>query len=665
MPQRHDAFGPEDAAGASQSAATPRAPCRPARFSTSQSILASGLCLFAVLVAVKLTVLREATSLGDSDSPLATRHALLLGELALATSEDAALVLALSIAAAALAWPWRWPRMTMAVTGGTAVLFAALAVYAVASLKLWRAFHSWLTYPLYFHSGGLTELEMGVKASLSTLWLVKLAAIGVGFLLMQQALARWRGRWWLAFCGAASRRRLWIPLAAALTALWPFVPPSDRPERQNPYLTLARSYLTNSAGIGRELTLAPSWSQEFGPESADRREPQPPGNRAVERDIAPIKRPKLNVVVVVLESVGARFLHLYGAPWRNSDTLERLAGRGVVFDDIYAHASLTAESIVAINSSVYPRSDTRLTTWENPGLTVPDLAEALAAHGYRSALVSQTFRGRGIRDYVTARHFDMAVDASDLAANETGSGETVDDARLAREGLRWIDLASKGEPFLLMLWTYQTHYPYYASDPVAEREPGKPKLNRFLAAAQAADDMLRDVVDGLRRRGLWESTLLVVTGDHGQCYHPRLDLSGARDLHESSVHVPLVISCPALFEGCRHSSTLGQHIDLAPTVLDLLGFAAPAAWQGRSLFAADRSPRAYFIDKLETRPIYGLREGEYKFLLAPGGPQLYDCDRDPDERQNLAADRPDLCERFYKHLVAWYRFQAGYLRQFR
>lgn len=671
MCERHDATGAANSA-ATQSADAACAPVRPVETSAAQSIVAAGLCLFAVLVFVKLTVLREAMALGESRSqptarhlPLAIRDTLvLLSELALVTSEDAAVVLALSIIAAAAACPWRSPRATTVVTTGTAVLFAALAVYAVASLKLWRAFHSWLTYPLYFHSGGLTELEMGVKASLSTLWLFKLLGIGVGFLLIQQALARRKGRW-LAACRVASRPRVSVPLSVLLTAIGFSVPRDDRPERQNPYLTLARSYLTNSAGIGRELMLDSSWSKEFGAAAAEHRRPQPPTAKPLTDRLGAPARPKLNVVVVVLESVGARFLHLYGAPWRNSDTLKKLAERGVVFDNIYAHASLTAESIVAINSSVFPRSDTRLTTWENPKLTVPDLAETLAAHGYRSAMVSQTFRGRGIRDYVAARHFDMAVDAGDLAANASGKSEMVDDARLAREGLRWVDLGSGGQPFLLMLWTYQTHYPYYASEPIAESEPDKPNLNRFLAATRAADDMLRELVDGLRRRGLWDSTLLVVTGDHGQCYHPRVDMSGARDLSESSVHVPLVVACPALFDRGRRLPTLGQHIDLAPTVLDLLGFAAPAAWQGRSLFGAGRPPRAYFIDKLETRPTYGLREGRYKFLLAPGGRELYDCYQDPEERRNLAADRPELCDRFYKHLVAWYRFQADYLPQFR
>jgi arylsulfatase A-like enzyme len=656
--------------------------------SAGRSIIASGLCLFVVLVAVKWTVVREASALRDSpthDTPRLAAGLAFVGELALAVEEDALVVMVLSALAAMLACPWRRPRLARIVTLGTSLLFAALAIYTVAGLKLWRAFHSWLTYPLYFHSGGLTELDMGVKASLSVLWLAKLAGIGVGFLLIQQMLARRQSTWWLATYRAIGRPAVWLALLAMLLTIWSIVPSAGRPERQNPYLTLASSYLINSAGIGRELTLGPSWSKEFGATEAEQRRPQPPSGQlpAARLKSLPAKRPQLNVVVVVLESVGARFLHLYGAPWSNTDTLEQLAERGVVFDNVYAHASLTAESIVAINSSVYPRSDTRLTSWENPALSVPDLAETLAAHGYRSALVSQTFLGRGIRGYVAARHFDMVVEASAPAANGSaangsaakGSGggaaggrvagdEPVDDARLAREGLRWIDLGSQGKPFLLMLWTYQTHYPYYAAEPIAEAEPGKPQLNRFVAATRAADEMLRELVEGLRRRGLWESTLLVVTGDHGQCYHPRLDMSGARDLRESSVHVPLVIACPALFAAGRRSPTLGQHIDLGPTVLDLLGIAAPAEWQGRSMFAADRSPRAYFIDKLEARPIYGLREGDYKFLLAPGGRELYDCRRDPDERRNLANDRPELCDRLYKRLVAWYRFQAGYLDQF-
>ncbi|HUY88349.1 MAG TPA: sulfatase [Pirellulales bacterium] len=602
------------------------------------------------MAAVKATALKVSVDRGHLEIAGPMKW---VWESLLALYEDAAITLVVCLAAGAIVAGCNSRRVSNVVVFAVWLLFGLMATYAVANLKLWRTFHSWLTYPLYFHSGGLTELEMGVRASISKLWVAKCVGVGCGFFLAPCLLMRFPRRSWIEPCRIIRRRAILLPTSALLLLAWYWRAEDERQERRNPHLLFVSSCLQNVEGIGSELTLDPVWFDEFGPIARESRIPQPPCERA------PARGTGMNVVLVVLESVGADFLRLYGGAGTDAPTLEELSEHGLVFTNIYAHAPLTAEAIVAINSSLFPRSDAKLTTWENPGIDAPDLAQVLGEHGYRTAFVSQTFRGRGIHDYVASRHFDLALDAQDL-----GYGDAIDDLRLGRFGLRWIDRVQSRRPFFLMIWTYQTHYPYYAGEPSGEGESGRPRTRRFRAAVRAADQMLRELVAGLKTRGLWDDTILVVTGDHGQSLSSKEDMSGARDLRDSSLHVPLVIVSPKLFSMRKQMDVIGQHVDLAPTIVDLLGLAAPSEWQGKSMFAARRSPRAYFIDKFAVRPVYGLREGAYKFLAATTDFELYDCDHDPQEVRNCASDHPELCRRFYKHLTSWRRFQASYFDQF-
>jgi arylsulfatase A-like enzyme len=118
--------------------------------------------------------------------------------------------------------------------------------------------------------------------------------------------------------------------------------------------------------------------------------------------------------------------------------------------------------------------------------------------------------------------------------------------------------------------------------------------------------------------------------------------------------VPLLIWYPRRYRVPARSATIGSHVDLAPTIADLAGFPAAPDWQGRSLFAAARAPRAYFY-VAEDHFTLGVREENWKYIfdLREGSEELYDLSRDPSEQQNLAALQPERCARLRQRLVAW------------
>jgi arylsulfatase A-like enzyme len=108
-------------------------------------------------------------------------------------------------------------------------------------------------------------------------------------------------------------------------------------------------------------------------------------------------------------------------------------------------------------------------------------------------------------------------------------------------------------------------------------------------------------------------------------------------------------------------------VDLNPTVMDVLGLAAPdGAWQGRSLFAKERTPRQYFFAALGDYQM-GVREGNWKLIYngTLGANQLFDLQADPMEQHDVAAAHPDLCRDLRRRIAAWLSFQNGHLTKLR
>jgi arylsulfatase A-like enzyme len=119
---------------------------------------------------------------------------------------------------------------------------------------------------------------------------------------------------------------------------------------------------------------------------------------------------------------------------------------------------------------------------------------------------------------------------------------------------------------------------------------------------------------------------------------------------------------PRLFGKGRRSATVGGHVDVSPTILDVLALAPPGSWEGRSLLAKDRPGRAYFY-AANDEYLLGVREGPLKYVynVTRGREALFDLSRDPDETTDVAARHPDACRVFRERLSAWKHHAAGTL----
>lgn len=367
----------------------------------------------------------------------------------------------------------------------------------------------------------------------------------------------------------------------------------------------------------------------------------------------------LNLVVITLDTTRADRLGAYGYQDAGTPSFDALARDGVLFD----HASTTAPITLPAHSSLFtgrfpPQHGVR----DNGGYFLSDkeqtLAEALKAMGYAT--------GGFIAAYVLdskwgiAQGFDTYVDDFDLSkykvfsmgAIQRPGNEVVDHA------LPWID-QQRGKPFFAWLHLYDAHTPYNPPEPFKSRYPANP----YQGEIAFADSQIGRVVQFLRDRDLFERTVIVVIGDHGESLNDHGEEGHGFFVYESVVHVPMVVRAPYSAMKNRHVTDSVRAVDVMPTVLDLLGVPKPsgAVIDGVSLTKLMTGARpdmgleayaeaVYPLHHFGWSDLRALRQGRYKLIAAPR-PELYDLQDDPKETTNLFASRKALGDRMLGRLA--------------
>ncbi len=206
-----------------------------------------------------------------------------------------------------------------------------------------------------------------------------------------------------------------------------------------------------------------------------------------------------------------------------------------------------------------------------------------------------------------------------------------------KEALKLLKRHADGPTFLYMHWL-DAHDPYDAAG-----EEGT-TFERYLREVELADQSFGKLLEGLRRQQLWDRAVVVVTADHGEALGDHGIPHHGGGIYESLVRVPLLIRVPGVRS--RRVDVPVTTLDIAPTLLDLLGYPTPAQYMGQSLvgFLRGRDPtldRPIGIDEGRLR-IFGLVVGGYKVIehRRRRTVEIYDLSRDPAETTNLYGSLP-------------------------
>lgn len=550
----------------------------------------------------------------------------------------------------------KWKRAAALVRGVFVALFALFAAYGVAAIGLFNYFQRPLTIYVLALIRNASVVRSSIFARLTpaiAVALVLIPLVVVGLALTTRRAHR------LVFRIAMM---IWVVIGVALYQFfWPKT--EEAPTWLSPHVELLRSslaYLTRRP---------PALPKEFPADYVeDFRTIGARGGTTNLSQAPDAARPK-NVILIVLESVGTKYLGLYGSAVDAMPSLNAEAQHALVFDNIYAHASFTYCSFRTINFSVYPGLPWHYALLPNERPAPAPLAATLRARGYRTAYINNGDLDWGDERWLLdgSKAFETINDYQHLDCPPLTSWGTDDRCAFDRL-IRWID-EKPGAPFFAICWTDQTHDPYPLGPGVKPIDfavgdrPLAKDLSAYLNVVHETDGHLAQMFAALRERGLADDTLVVVTGDHGEAFaDPHGQRGHAWSVYEEEVRVPLIFWNPRLFPNGARAATIGGHVDLNPTLSDLLGIPPNPDWQGESLFDPTKPNRAYFF-AIAGGHIFGLRDGEWKYSydVASGREFLFNLANDPKEQRNLAAAEAERAKTLRERIAAWVTFEDALL----
>ena len=375
---------------------------------------------------------------------------------------------------------------------------------------------------------------------------------------------------------------------------------------------------------------------------------------------------ELNVVLITLDTARADALGAYGQPRPTSPHIDRLAAEGVLFEQVLASTPSTLPSHATIFTGKLPfvhgvRSNLGYVLSED-NVT---LAEVLTRNGYRTGAevatpvlrrdrrLDQGFgryrdpQGLGVEPRTAVPAGDAAGEASELLVRLA--------ADITRHGIDFIRENAKRR-FFLWLHYFDPHRPYSAPEIFNRRIPDSP----YHAEIAYADAQIGLVVDELRRLGLKDRTLVILTSDHGEGLGDHEEATHSYYVYETTMRVPLIFwGPPPLVTGARVES-LARTADIAPTILDLVGLPPLEGVQGVSLRPLlvgeetdlDLTGYGESIEMYTTfnaSPLRVVRDSRWKYIHKVN-PEFYDLREDPDERANLASRETEQVARLLARL---------------
>jgi arylsulfatase A-like enzyme/Flp pilus assembly protein TadD len=363
-----------------------------------------------------------------------------------------------------------------------------------------------------------------------------------------------------------------------------------------------------------------------------------------------------NVLLISIDTLRADHVGAYGFPRPTTPHIDALAREGVLFKNVRTPVPMTLPAHVSMLTGTLPPThglrDNLLNRLPEESQT---LAERLKAKGFATGAIVSSFvldrrfgLGQGFDGYDD--RFQAVHKIGDLS--ERKGDETT---RVARD---WLD-AHQGRPFFLFLHFYDPHDPYAPPEPFASQWKASP----YEGEVAFTDHCVGQVLEKLRQLGLYDDTLIVLTGDHGEMLGEHGELNHGFFVYEGALRVPLVMKVPGAAAAARPIERPVSLVDVAPTILSLAGAPAGAGGEGvdltpwirgqagsgpaRPLYAETVTPTRYY----GTSSLLAVVLDEWKYIET-SRPELYDLRRDPAEAVNLLEREPAKADALGRTLVA-------------
>lgn len=343
------------------------------------------------------------------------------------------------------------------------------------------------------------------------------------------------------------------------------------------------------------------------------------------------------VILISIDTCRADYLSCYGYPRQTTPNIDQITREGIVFKNAFSPIPLTLPAHCSMLTSTYPLYHG---VHDNLGNILAEfnttIAEILQSRGYSTAAIVSSF----VLDkkFGTHQGFDTY---NDTFVQPLGPQDSLQrrGEEASRFACSYLD-QHQHQPFFLFLHYFDPHDDYIPPEPFASEYAD----NLYAGEIAYTDHCIAQVIDKLKSLDLYDSSLIIIVGDHGEALGDHGETYHGYYIYQPTVRVPFIIRPPK----CRKPKAFDNIVslvDVVPTILGYLGIDVPANIQGEDLsaFSTGKIPaknnRYVYCESFEgtkygCNPLLGLVDERFKYIETTR-PELYDLTHDPLEQNNL------------------------------
>ena len=365
------------------------------------------------------------------------------------------------------------------------------------------------------------------------------------------------------------------------------------------------------------------------------------------------------VLLISIDTCRADHLSCYGYSQETTPNIDAIADQGTLFENalsplpytLPAHCTMLTGTLPPFHG-VLDNADYRLSE------QITSLPRLLKDGGFSTAAFVSSF----VLDarFGMDQGFDLYDDDFEDTSNTVGINQRRGD-ETTRRVIQWLDKHPTEKSFIFLHY-YDPHFTYEPPEPFASGFKNVPPPQHVSARIQQTlfdgyageiaytDQCIGQVIDKLKQLDLYDSTLIIITSDHGEMLGQHGEITHGYFVYQPALKVPLILKTPGHSRARKITDTVGI-VDIMPTVCSMLNIEIPTPIQGQDLSAClsggslstpDRHLLCQSLEptKYSVNPLTGVVSDQYKYIRTTR-PELYDLVSDPHELNNLAAQEPE------------------------
>ncbi|MGH3088778.1 MAG: LTA synthase family protein [Rubrobacteraceae bacterium] len=382
---------------------------------------------------------------------------------------------------------------------------------------------------------------------------------------------------------------------------------------------------------------------------------------------------KRHIAFIHLESTRERSTTPYNKDLGTMPYLAELSKNSLLVERAYTTTPHTSKAMTSLNAGLYPHPDTDIIESQPGGVPARSLPMLLAEHGYRSAWfqsATETFEDR--RQHVANFGYDhfAAFEQMPTEGFEMSNYLGYEDDIMLGPSREWLE-ENAGSPTFVMYLGVTPHHEYrligrYGTKNFANGSDEE-MFDRYLNNVYYDDFWTKNIIEQYRELGLYEDTIFIIYGDHGEAFGEHGVKGHDGVPYEEGLRVPFVVHDPQNFDGGAVLREPIQLTDIPPTIADMLGFEVRGGnYPGDSFIRPMSGDRVLRFSCRPDLVSMARIEGHEKYIYHYGKQpeEYYDLSRDPTEQNNLAGRagsrkltqlREDLLEWHAKSAAAYDR----------